>query len=114
VDNNQKGILGKPKYTFRKKLTPKELDEHWAQNLCYFCHEKYSPGHDCPQRKKTQVFFMEVEDQDLEDDPPELVPEAHPGVSPPTVSFNALHGESQNAMMRMTGWLGKKENLCVN
>lgn len=95
-DSNQKGILGKPNYTFQRKLTPKEMDEHRAQNLCYFCHGKYAPGHECPQRKKLQVFLMEVEEdehspQDDEDDSVTTTESLGEG---PTVSLNAIHGET--------------------
>ncbi|XP_057453401.1 uncharacterized protein LOC130745246 [Lotus japonicus] len=117
-ENNQKGILGKPNYTFQKKLSPKEMDEHRAQNLCFFCHEKYTPGHDYPQRKKSQVFFMVVDGLDSEECQEVLEQDLGPEVSVPKVSLNALHGDSislnaldgdsQYPMMRLTGWLGKK------
>lgn len=41
--SKQKSILGKLNYTFEKKFNPKEMEEHRAQNLCYFYHEKISP-----------------------------------------------------------------------
>src|ERR1044072_251671 len=104
VENTQKSILGKPNYAFQKKLTPKEMDEHRAQGLCFFCHEKYERGHDCPQRKKTQVFLMEVLNPEEEDDLDDLEEDAGTEVINPTVSLNALHGDSQSPMMRMIGW----------
>lgn len=45
IEGSQKSILGKPTYTFQKELSPKEIDEHMAQNLCFFCHDKFFPGH---------------------------------------------------------------------
>nr|CAJ00278.1 hypothetical protein [Lotus japonicus] len=117
-ENNQEGILGKPNYTFQKKLTPKEMDEHRTQNLCFFCHEKYTPGHDCPQRKKSQVFFMAVDGLESEELLEGVEQESRPEVNVPKVSLNALHGDSisldaldgdsEYPMMRLTGWLGKK------
>lgn len=62
---DQKGILGKPGYRFQTKMTPAEFDEHRAKNLCYFCHDKFTPGHTCPQRQKMHVFFMEIEEQGI-------------------------------------------------
>ncbi|XP_057417585.1 uncharacterized protein LOC130711837 [Lotus japonicus] len=112
-DNTQKSILGKPNYTFQKKLTPKELDEHRAQNLCFFCHEKYSPGHKRTQRKKLQVFLMEVHDEELPEGEQEgemEVIDTASGV--PRVSLNALNGNgdsSDEPMMRLTGWIGKRK-----
>lgn len=60
VEGSQKSILGKPAYTFQKKLSPKEMDEHRAQNLCFFCHDKFFPGHDCPQGKKCKFSLWRL------------------------------------------------------
>ncbi|XP_057442060.1 uncharacterized protein LOC130733807 [Lotus japonicus] len=105
-DSNQKGILGKPNYTFQRKLSPKEMEEHRAQNLCFFCHEKFSPGHDCPQRKKFQVFLMEVEEGEPEAVDSASSVDSEPVV--PTLSLNAIHGDSEYPLMRLTAWIGKK------
>lgn len=44
-------------------MSSAELEEHRSKNLCLFCHDKFSPGHTCPQRQKMQVFVMELEEQ---------------------------------------------------
>lgn len=59
---DQRGVLGKPGYRFQTKLTPTEIDEHRTKNLCFFCHERFNPGHNCPQRQKGEVFVMEIEE----------------------------------------------------
>lgn len=105
--------MGKPAYTFQKKLSPKEMDEDKAQNLCFFCHDKFFPGHDCPQRKKMQVFLMEVgEENQLDSIEVDSVSEEVSNESiqsvDPTVSLNAIQGDSSHPMMRLIGWLGKK------
>jgi len=46
--------------TLRRVLTPKELDEKRANNLCFFCDEKYFPGHKCA----SQVYGLEVVDRE--------------------------------------------------
>lgn len=46
-----------------KVVSNKEIDERRAKGLCYWCSEKYVPGHNCPKR---QIHIMEAEDE-LED-----------------------------------------------
>nr|GEZ53679.1 hypothetical protein [Tanacetum cinerariifolium] len=33
---------------FRKQLTQKELEERRAKGLCFYCDQRYAPGHKCP------------------------------------------------------------------
>ena len=40
----------------RRLLTPKEIDEKRANNMCFFCDAKYFPGHKC----SSQVYRLEV------------------------------------------------------
>jgi len=40
----------------RRVLTPKEIDEKRANNMCFFCDEKYFPGYKC----SSQVYRFEV------------------------------------------------------
>jgi len=40
----------------RRVLAPKELDDKRANNLCFFCDEKYFPGRKCV----IQVYGLEV------------------------------------------------------
>lgn len=60
--SDERGVLGKPSYRFQTKMTTTELEEHRVKNICFFCHERFTPGHSCPQSQKMQVFFMEVID----------------------------------------------------
>lgn len=36
-NQDQRGVLGKPGYRFQTKMTPVEIDEQRAKNLCFFC-----------------------------------------------------------------------------
>lgn len=60
-EKEQKGIIGKPGYRLQRKLNLAELEEHKSKNLCFYCHEKFTLNYDCPQKKKSQLFVMEVE-----------------------------------------------------
>ncbi|RDX89300.1 hypothetical protein CR513_28995, partial [Mucuna pruriens] len=62
--NNHKGVLGKPTFRFQQRLTPKDVKEHRSKGFCYFYRQKYTPNHECPQKKKMQIFLMEVEDEE--------------------------------------------------
>lgn len=46
-------------------MTPTEVDEHRAKDLCFFYHEKFTPGHNYSQRQKGQVFLMEVMESEV-------------------------------------------------
>lgn len=46
----------------RRRLSVEEMNEKRAQGLCYFCTEKYVPGHTCKNLK--QLYILEVEEQD--------------------------------------------------
>ncbi|PKI67810.1 hypothetical protein CRG98_011783, partial [Punica granatum] len=41
-----------------KTLTQKEMDERRANNLCFWCEERFVPGHRCSRRR---AFLIEVE-----------------------------------------------------
>ncbi|OIT03250.1 hypothetical protein A4A49_52519 [Nicotiana attenuata] len=54
----------RPTMRTSRRLTPAEMDEKRAQGLCYWCDEKYVPGHKC--KKNKQLFILEV-DEDMEE-----------------------------------------------
>eukprot|EP00253_Pinus_taeda_P017878 PITA_17878 len=57
-----------------QKVSPVEMDERRKQRLCYYCDEKYSPGHKC---KEPKCFQIDATDYiSLEKDPPLEEPEA--------------------------------------
>ncbi|KAI5414704.1 hypothetical protein KIW84_040249 [Lathyrus oleraceus] len=109
TEGSRKSILGKPAYTFQKKLSPKEMDEHTAQNLCFFCHDKFFPGHDCLRRKKMQVFLIEVGEVDhLDSIEVDFVSEGVSNEPTHSVEPTAIQGDSSHPMMRLIGWLDRK------
>lgn len=110
---DQKGVLGKPGYRFQSKMTPSELEEHRAKGLCFFCHERFTPGHHCAQRQKAQVFFMEVEDAIVgvgELHVQEKIIDPEEGQEPVTVTLNSIFGNAHNPSntMRIKGSHGSR------
>lgn len=113
---DQKGILGKPNYKFQSKMTPAELEEHRNKSLCFFCREKFTPGHNCPQRQKIQVFLMEIEYMSSISEA-EVIPvpeeEKEPAMTedkPVAVTLNSLLGNacSIGDTMRVKGAMGTR------
>ncbi|KAK4713215.1 hypothetical protein R3W88_019122 [Solanum pinnatisectum] len=50
----------------RRTLSIEEMNEKKAKGLCYFCNEKYMPGHKCKNSK--QLYLLEVEELEEEQD----------------------------------------------
>ncbi|GKF38821.1 hypothetical protein Tco_0118882 [Tanacetum coccineum] len=46
----------------RKQLTQKELEEKKAKNQCFFCDQRYVPGHKC----SGQLYALEVVVNDMD------------------------------------------------
>ncbi|GJS46029.1 reverse transcriptase [Tanacetum coccineum] len=93
-----------------KRLTQQELEEKRAKHLCFYCDQKYMPGHKC----NGQVFSLEVIGTDLDEDDELLLTED--GVvntfyslvdEQPLISLNALTGLNAYRTMRIKGCVGK-------
>jgi len=44
----------------RRTLSIEEMNEKRAKGLCYFCNEKYMPGH--KRKNSKQLYLLEVEE----------------------------------------------------
>lgn len=51
--------MGQPK----KFLSQEEMSDRRSKGLCYYCDEKYTPGHYL-KHKKTQLYTLEVDDNE--------------------------------------------------
>lgn len=40
-----------------------EMEEKRAQGMCFFCDEKFVPGHKC--KAKRQIYSLEIEDESV-------------------------------------------------
>ncbi|GJT68074.1 hypothetical protein Tco_1019554 [Tanacetum coccineum] len=99
---------------YRKQLTQKEMEDKRSKGLCFYCDQKYFPGHKC----SGQVFLLEVivdnEDQEgtrkeleecLEE---EIVWEQEPvveGIVSPQISLNVITGVYNYQTMRVMGYV---------
>ncbi|GJW61429.1 retrotransposon-related protein [Tanacetum coccineum] len=96
-----------------KKLTQQELEDKRAKHLCFYCDQKYTPGHKC----SGQLYSLEVigEGLDVEEDGDMQLTEE--GVmntyttslidEPPLISLSALTGENSYRTMRVRAYVRK-------
>ena len=97
-------------------LTPKQLKERRLKNQCFWCDEKFAPGHKCKNR---QIYLLIVQEDDqrsedeLESD--EVPAEESDQVLSnhnPYLSLHALDGSFNFQTIRLRGSIGKKK-LCI-
>ncbi|GJT57984.1 RNA-directed DNA polymerase like protein [Tanacetum coccineum] len=93
----------------RKQISPKEYQEKRAQNLCFYCDHKYSPGHKCAGQLFSLVLVPDEEDyfEDCLDDEEEN--ETSMGIQElqPQISLNALTGINNFQTMRVINTVGQ-------
>ncbi|GKA80244.1 reverse transcriptase [Tanacetum coccineum] len=94
----------------RKQLTQQEMAEKRAKHLCFYCDQRYSPGHKC----SGQMYCLEVagceeeiEDEDCVGSELDQVVVREEEVMP-QVSLNAMNGVNSYQTMRIKGNVGKQ------
>ena len=60
--NTTKNFIGSSNFT--KLRSGSDFDERRTKGLCFWCNEKYEPGHKCRQR---QVYLMEINERSDEE-----------------------------------------------
>ncbi|KAJ0077271.1 hypothetical protein Patl1_35304 [Pistacia atlantica] len=116
LPNPTAGVLGPPPTqhinqssttqpaTFRQ-ITNQEARERREKGLCYYCDEKFIPGHRC---ERSQLFMIEDSPhtgiEDVESD--QLEPEPHEAL--PKISFHAIAGTEHPQTIRVLGKLKNK------
>ena len=92
-------------YRPTKTLRNKELDERRAKGLCFWCDEKFIPGHRCKNKRVYSLCIME--DEDNSEGEGQEGSEDDPNVFTPQISINALEGTSGFQTLRVTGKVDK-------
>lgn len=87
-----------------KRLTPKEVEVKRAKGECFWCSEKFTPGHKCKNR---QLFVIELcdEEEDVTVDPP-VIEEVF--TEEPHISIHALTGIHSYSTMQIKGSMGTR------
>jgi len=93
-----------------QKVSPQEMAERRKQGLCYYCDEKYSPGHKCKEPKFFQIDATDYSSN--EEDPPleeqEAIEEDNQKEivsDDPVISLHALAGISSPQTLKIRGFL---------
>ncbi|OIT33082.1 hypothetical protein A4A49_61248, partial [Nicotiana attenuata] len=101
----------------KRALSIEEMNEKRAKGLCYFCNEKFVPGHKCNSSK--QLYLLELEEieeepyagegQELEihEERMDLV-ESSQGMEQMEISIHALNGSLGYRTLQVTGYHAKK------
>ncbi|GAU23864.1 hypothetical protein TSUD_369720 [Trifolium subterraneum] len=77
------------------------------KGLCYFCNERFSHTHRCPNRRLIMLQLTEEDDNELEPDPPEESLTSHTSEDTQhQLSLNAMKGISGMGIIRFTGRIG--------
>ncbi|GAV74709.1 hypothetical protein CFOL_v3_18189 [Cephalotus follicularis] len=82
------------------------MEERRMKNLCFWCDEKFVPGHKCKNR---QVYMMEVKgvmEEEKEDKGEEYTEEGTN--QQPQLSIHALTGSTGQQTMQLEAMVGKK------
>ena len=97
-------------------LTTKQLEEKRLNNQCFWCEEKFVPGHKCKNRQLYLITVQDGENESEEDINEVLGGSAHQDqvlpISDPYLSLHALEGTFNFRTMRIRGSVGKRM-LCV-
>ncbi|XP_072066649.1 uncharacterized protein [Arachis hypogaea] len=88
-----------------RKLSPAEIHSKWEKGLCYWCDEKFSAAHRCPNRQYMQLQLV-LDDADGGDTGMQESLESKPSlealesqVVEHHFSYNAMHGTSGPALI---------------
>ena len=88
-----------------RRLSRKELENKRAKGECFWCTEKFVPGHKCA-RNQNQVYIIEMED---EDDPGADETETEDAEKEHQISIHALTGLPSYSTMRVQGSMGNRQ-----
>ncbi|GKA14728.1 reverse transcriptase [Tanacetum coccineum] len=92
---NKLALLPKPNTptprSVRKKLTQKEYEEKRSKNLCFYCDQKYVPGHKCSGQLYSLLVLADNDEEEEEflDADDSLVDTVNEGVANQTATISA-------------------------
>lgn len=97
----------------RRQLTQKEFEDKRAKNLCFYCDQRYTPGHKCScQLNSLEILPEELSDMNemtgKEEESENVLDVLDGGLEGPHISLNALFGVSAYQTMRIRGYVGKQ------
>uniref|UniRef100_A0A2C9WKT3 Uncharacterized protein n=1 Tax=Manihot esculenta TaxID=3983 RepID=A0A2C9WKT3_MANES len=112
VSQNETNLNQNQKASTSTILTSKEMDEKRAKRMCFWCDDKFSPGHRC---KKKQLFVLQIKEVIDEEDLDAIaneIKESEEEMQAGQLALNALWGSGTNHTMLIRG-IYKKVRLHV-
>ncbi|GKB03552.1 retrotransposon-related protein [Tanacetum coccineum] len=103
----------KPNTPPRKQLTQKEYEEKRSKNLCFYCDQKYVPGHKCTGQLYSLIVWADDEEEEEFLDADETLADSAQEEMQPQISLNALSGISSFQTMRVIGLVAKGHKLHI-
>jgi len=93
----------------KRSITSKEIEERRARNQCFFCDEKFYPGHKC-SGQVYRLEFMEKEEEDgsQEEVEGEIASLEAATDAQPVISLQALQRLNSFQTMKVTGCVGSQ------
>ncbi|VFQ65141.1 unnamed protein product [Cuscuta campestris] len=93
-----------------RRITNAEAKERRDKGLCYYCDEKFFPGHRC---SKPQLFMICEATVEEPIEPADQVAEILPQNDMPEVSFHAITGTMHPQTIRLMGKIGNKQVMVI-
>lgn len=98
-----------------RKLTLAEITDKKQKWLCFYCDQKFEPGHNCRKKKLFVIMNEDNETSNLEDEEIAIIweGEEHPNQDKGTneeakVSFHAITGYVGTGTLKIQGKLGNR------
>jgi hypothetical protein len=89
-----------------RNISPAEMQLRREKGLCYFCDDKFSHTHRCPNRRLMMLHLTDGEGEKLDPDPPEIITTEESEEVQHHLSLNAMKGNSGMGTIRFTGTIG--------
>ncbi|MCH79797.1 Ty3/gypsy retrotransposon protein, partial [Trifolium medium] len=86
-----------------RNISPAEMQLRRDKGLCYFCDEKFSHTHRCPNRRLMMLQLADEEVESIDPDPSEEVTETVSEDIQHHLSLNAMKGNCGMGTLRFTG-----------
>jgi len=101
----QQEILPTPTHKPTRTIRPRDLEERRAKGLCFWCDDRFVPGHRCKNKRLYSLCILE-DDEDVVD----IEGETDVGeqdLFTPYISLNALEGTMGCHTLRVVGKVDK-------
>lgn len=106
---NSKPFTNPPKSSPIKKIFPAEMQIRREKGLCYFCNDKFSYSHKCPNKHLMMLQLVDEEpESELDAEPPDIQPHTWGNTAQEHhLSLNAMRGSGGIGTISFSGQIGE-------